>query len=60
METTEYLLPSDRRSLYKSGFAVQTTGAASDNKLENQTIGGFANAAKVNEETCRFYQRKGL
>jgi len=28
--------------------------------LKNLTIGAFANAAGVNVETIRFYQRKGL
>mgnify|MGYP002648737532 CR=1 FL=1 len=28
--------------------------------LENLTIGSFAKVAKVNVETIRFYQRKGL
>ena len=31
-----------------------------ENTLENLTIGVFAKAAGVNEETIRFYQRKGL
>jgi len=30
------------------------------NNLENLTIGAFAHAARVNVETIRFYQRKGL
>ncbi len=30
------------------------------NDLENLTIGAFARAARVNVETIRFYQRKGL
>ena len=30
------------------------------NIFENLTIGSFAKAAKVNVETIRFYQRKGL
>lgn len=29
-------------------------------KMENLTIGAFAKAARVNVETIRFYQRKGL
>lgn len=29
-------------------------------KLENLTIGAFAGMARVNVETIRFYQRKGL
>lgn len=31
-----------------------------DENLENLTIGAFAEAAGVNVETIRFYQRKGL
>lgn len=31
-----------------------------ENTLENLTIGAFADAAAVNVETIRFYQRKGL
>ncbi len=31
-----------------------------ENVLENLTIGAFAEAAGVNVETIRFYQRKGL
>lgn len=31
-----------------------------ESNLENLTIGGFAKAARVNVETIRFYQRKGL
>lgn len=31
-----------------------------ESELENLTIGGFAQAAGVNVETIRFYQRKGL
>ncbi|MHB1352345.1 MAG: Hg(II)-responsive transcriptional regulator [Thiobacillus sp.] len=31
-----------------------------ESHLENLTIGGFAKAARVNVETIRFYQRKGL
>ena len=31
-----------------------------ENNLENLTIGAFAKIAKVNVETIRFYQRKGL
>lgn len=31
-----------------------------ENKSENLTIGTFAQAAQVNVETIRFYQRKGL
>ena len=31
-----------------------------ENKFENLTIGAFAQAAGVNVENIRFYQRKGL
>ncbi|GCB05265.1 Hg(II)-responsive transcriptional regulator [Ralstonia sp. SET104] len=31
-----------------------------ENRLKNLTIGAFAEAAGVNVETIRFYQRKGL